>query len=92
MKVTAVIDDSHFDGRLHDNKLAPALGLAWANLVTTRILLQRTTREVTIADENFKGEKSYKANVRTMTVLSAPHLPSSLCHFIVDSEGVKGVT
>ena len=29
--------------------------------------------------------------VRSMEVLFAPHLPSTVCHYIVDQEGVKGL-
>ena len=81
--------------------ITPALGLSWANLVTCRLMLQRTQQHVAIKDQHYgargqgKGDikaRTYDANVRSMEVMFAPHLPSSLCHFIVDTEGVKGIS
>ena len=80
----------------------PALGLSWANAVTTRLMLSRTDQYVTVAlhdskaaspehDDSSVNPRTYQANVRNLKVLFAPHLPNSVCHFIVDEEGVKGL-
>jgi len=80
----------------------PALGLSWANAVTTRLMLSRTDRYVTLASHDTKTSSTkqqdssviagtYQANVRNLRVLFAPHLPNSECHFIVDVDGVKGL-
>ena len=94
-QVSGAVDFNQGTGGAGDGNTArqvtPALGLSWANLVTTRILLQRTERYVTIKDEQYCASGSYEANVRTMEVVFAPHLPNTICHFIVDAEGVKGI-
>ena len=80
----------------------PALGLSWANAVTTRLMLLRTEQYVTVAlhDSKAASEKqcdssvnprTYQANVRNLKVLFAPHLPNSVCRFIVDEDGIKGL-
>ena len=93
--MSGVFQDSNSAGAGDGNtnrKVTPALGLSWANLVTSQLLLQRTQQSVTIRDDSITAGGGYQANVRTMEVLFAPHLPNSICHFIVDSEGVKGIT
>jgi len=80
----------------------PALGLSWANAVTTRLMLSRTEHYVTVALHDSKAEstnqchssvapRTYQANVRDLQVLFAPHLPNAVCRFIVDEDGVKGL-
>jgi len=80
----------------------PALGLSWANAVTTRLMLSRTEQYVTIALHDGEAAstkqcdssvtpRTYQANVRNLKVLFAPHLPNSACQFIVDEDGVKGL-
>lgn len=77
----------------------PALGLSWANAVTTRLMMSRTEQYVTVAVQDSNAARSessvtprtYQANVRKLRVLFAPHLPNTACHFIVDEEGVKGL-
>lgn len=84
------------------NDKIPALGLSWANAVTTRLILSRTEQYVTIAlhdsrDASAQQHNSsvslgtYEANVRNLRVLFAPHLPNASCRFIVDEDGVKGL-
>jgi DNA-repair protein XRCC3 len=63
----------------------PALGLAWANIVTTRLQLYRTAR--TVPDPH---QPKLQVSVRTLEVVYAPHLPTSTCHFIVAGAGVFG--
>lgn len=73
-------------------KIAPALGISWANLVTMRLMLARTSHTVdmnqTVDDSN---SKSYQSPVRTMEILFAPSLPNTLCRYIIDQEGVRGL-
>jgi len=86
----------------HDCGKVPALGLSWANSVTTRLMLSRTEQYVTVALRDSKDAcpeqcssmttpRMYEANVRHVQVLFAPHLPNSVCRFIVDEDGVKGL-
>lgn len=60
-------------------QVSPALGLAWANCVNTRLFL---TREV---DGNGGSVK------RHMKVVFAPHLPERTCEFVIRRTGVFGV-
>jgi len=58
-------------------RVCPALGLAWAHCVNSRVFLSR--------DEDGPVRR------RRMSVLFAPHLPDSSCHFLIKGEGVFGV-
>ncbi|XBH62774.1 hypothetical protein VPH35_116909 [Triticum aestivum] len=60
-------------------QVSPALGLAWANCVNTRLFL---TREV---DSNGGSAR------RHMKVAFAPHLPVRTCEFVIRRDGVFGV-
>jgi len=86
----------------HSSGKIPALGLSWANAVTTRLMLSRTEQYVTVAlhdgmvastkqCDSSANQRSYQANVRNLKVLFAPHLPNASCRFIVDEDGVKGL-
>ncbi len=70
------------------HKVTPSLGIAWANLVNTRLMTSRTNRSIQPAT----GDHSSEVNVRTLEVMFSPHLPNSLCYYIIDQTGVKGLT
>lgn len=93
---------SKFGPVQHSSSKIPALGLSWANAVTMRLMLSRTEHYVTVALHDSKATSTkqcdssltpttYQANVRNLRVLFAPHLPNSMCRFIVDEDGVKGL-
>jgi hypothetical protein len=77
------------NGKKNEEKQRPvaALGLAWANLVTTRLQLSRTAH--TVPDPH---HPALKVSVRTLEVVFAPHLPTDTCHFIVTGAGVFGIS
>ncbi|RDX80062.1 DNA repair protein XRCC3-like protein, partial [Mucuna pruriens] len=58
-------------------RVCPALGLAWAHCVNSRLFLSRDE------DEPIKTRK--------VSVVFAPHLPHSSCHFVIKGEGIFGV-
>ncbi|KAG2651642.1 hypothetical protein PVAP13_1NG295000 [Panicum virgatum] len=60
-------------------RVSPALGIAWANCVNTRLFL---TREV----DGASGTER-----RRMKVAFAPHLPERACEFVIRRDGVFGV-
>uniref|UniRef100_A0A0D9VH67 RecA family profile 1 domain-containing protein n=1 Tax=Leersia perrieri TaxID=77586 RepID=A0A0D9VH67_9ORYZ len=60
-------------------RVSPALGLAWANCVNTRLFLTRD------ADGPGGGAR------RRMKVAFAPHLPERACEFVIRRDGVFGV-
>lgn len=59
-------------------RVCPALGLAWANCVNSRLFLSRD-------DE---GDGVIKT--RRLSVVFAPHLPQFSCEFLIRGEGVFG--
>lgn len=75
-------------------RVSPALGLAWANCVNTRLFLSRS-EEISgersgLVEED--GSSSYSARSRRhIHVVFAPHLPPSSCEFTILREGVFGV-
>jgi len=101
-QVSDAVNVGRFGHVEHSGGKVPALGLSWANVVTTRLMLSRTEHYVTVAlhhgivasteqrDSSIK-QRTYEANVRNLKVLFAPHLPNDSCRFIVDEDGVKGL-
>ncbi|CAD5113818.1 DgyrCDS2982 [Dimorphilus gyrociliatus] len=76
-QVSANIKEHGREGELN---VKPALGLAWSNLVTTRLMMRRL--------------RSTDATSRFINVIYSPLLPSFLfssCNFIIEKSGVKGV-
>lgn len=69
-------------------QLIPSLGLAWSNLVRTRIMLARTERTLMIEQDSAKGP--LETVVREMEIVFAPHLPTMTVPYVIDHEGMKG--
>ena len=65
--------------RTRGRLVVPALGLAWANCISTRIMVTRG------------HERGTGGGVRTMHVIFAPHLPQGTCKFRIDSAGCVDV-
>lgn len=63
-------------------RLVPSLGLAWANLVTTRLQLHRGGVCTDAAEPTV---------IRTMEVVFSPELPTGRAHFTVTGDGVSDV-
>eukprot|EP00897_Mesotaenium_endlicherianum_P005184 jgi/Mesen1/4694/ME000241S03735 len=64
-------------------RVIPALGLAWANCVTTRLFLSRLRLGV---------EHSGTSNDRRrVQLVFAPHLPPSSCDYTITKSGLKGL-
>ena len=64
-------------------EVAPALGLAWSNCVTTRIFLSKAPDQM--------YEQGVQTTLRCMQIVISPSLPQSYCYFTVSREGVKGL-
>ena len=77
-----------------DSQVKPALGLTWANLVTTRLMLSRvpgrTFRSGAAKPDGTQDETLLP--VRKLEVVFAPHLPNSVCEYIVHAGGVSGLS
>lgn len=66
----------------HGNyKIVPCLGLAWANLIHTRIQIHRT-------DENLIESPLI---IRKMEVIFSPDLPPNTAEFLIATEGIVDV-
>jgi DNA-repair protein XRCC3 len=62
-----------------NRRVVPALGISWSQCVNTRLFLSRV---------NY-GPNTIRRSIR---VVFAPHLPNVSCHFVVETEGVKGMS
>ncbi|KAL2329610.1 hypothetical protein Fmac_017191 [Flemingia macrophylla] len=58
-------------------RVCPALGLAWAHCVNSRVFLSR--------------DEHGPVKTRRMSVVFAPHLPHSSCEYAIKGDGVFGV-
>ncbi|GAV59583.1 Rad51 domain-containing protein [Cephalotus follicularis] len=74
-------------------RVCPALGLAWANCVNSRLFLSRYEEVDREENGGGKGQRDFlcKRTMRQLHVVFAPHLPYSSCEFVVTRDGVLGV-
>ncbi|KAL5771630.1 hypothetical protein ACOSP7_015784 [Xanthoceras sorbifolium] len=75
-------------------RVCPALGLAWANCVNSRLFLARDDEFVSQENQLVNGDGGDFVSRRTrrwIHVVFAPHLPISSCEFEIRREGVFGV-
>lgn len=57
------------------NKVVPCLGLAWSNLVTTRIQIHRNRL----------------SDIREFEIIFSPELPQTTAKFLISEEGIVDV-
>ncbi|XP_035449924.2 DNA repair protein XRCC3 [Spodoptera frugiperda] len=86
-QVTASFEDS--------NSVLPALGLAWSNMVTTRLMLKKT---LNILDGKSLGKitnhqiaYNHETCIRELHVMFAPHLSNMSTQFIVTASGIQDI-
>lgn len=73
-------------------RVCPALGLAWANCVNSRLFLSRNEEVVGEGDGMMNGSELLQRRTRRwLHVVFAPHLPKSSCEYVIKREGVVGV-
>jgi hypothetical protein len=74
-------------------QLAPALGLAWANSVSVRLMLARTDGPLSDGPALVVGDGAAAAAEvdRRLYVLGAPHLPHGAQRFRITNDGVEGL-
>ncbi|KAK3098069.1 hypothetical protein FSP39_015859 [Pinctada imbricata] len=72
----------------------PALGLTWANQITSRIMLSKTPQTISLPLTTVDGLTvgGIEATVRRLEVVFAPHLPKQGVYYVVDQEGIKALT
>lgn len=82
--------------RSSGRRVCPALGLAWANCVNSRLFLSRDEEVVGEEEGNGSEVAGHEDGLRRRTrrrlhVLFAPHLPECSTEFVIRREGVFGV-
>ncbi|XP_055348618.1 uncharacterized protein LOC129595587 [Paramacrobiotus metropolitanus] len=79
-QISDAVQSSDLHG-LPGNSVVPALGIAWANFVSTRIMLRKTYNSESRASPSFSPH-------REMCVLFSPCLPSTSMTFKITAEGI----
>ncbi|XP_077632630.1 DNA repair protein XRCC3-like isoform X2 [Crocuta crocuta] len=69
---------------LREERVSPALGIAWSNQLLMRLMVSRRR------PEEQAGRAPPRPPDRTLRVIFAPHLPPSSCSYTVRTEGVRG--
>lgn len=64
---------------LKTSRNQPSLGLAWSNLVTTRILVRKTDKV------------QNQIPIRSFEVIFSPELPRNIAEFIITENGICDV-
>lgn len=86
-QVTASFEDS-------DNVL-PSLGLAWSNMVTTRLMIKKTTKIVDALSlpkhKHHLLTYNHTIYVRELIIVFAPDLPKASTEFIITSKGLQSL-
>ncbi|XP_074069306.1 DNA repair protein XRCC3 isoform X2 [Macrotis lagotis] len=87
-QITSTMDERGLAGTNLNvlERVSPALGITWSNQLLMRLMVSRPSSE-------FLRDTDASATgivVRTLSVIFAPHLPQSYCHYTVNEEGVKG--
>jgi DNA-repair protein XRCC3 len=77
-------------------RVVPALGLAWANCISTRIFLSRVGEVSTLGTPGKDGvdmiDRAAKSAVRRrMQVVFSPCLPPGYCNYVVTNLGLQGL-
>ena len=82
----------------HSGDVVPTLGLSWANLVTTRLMVSRTHAYVTAEPgqattpaQKHSNKMVLKYNIRELEVVFCPWLDRKSCRFVVTNKGIEDV-
>lgn len=74
----------------------PCLGLAWSNMISTRISIKKTETYIDLGGNFIKSDNEQCPNdcvqLRELSVVFSPELPNLKLHFIVTQVGVKYVS
>ncbi|XP_021829481.1 DNA repair protein XRCC3 homolog [Prunus avium] len=73
-------------------RLSPALGLAWAHCINSRVFLARHEQSVGVNSRNASSATISSQTHRTFHLVFAPHLPHASLEFVIRKEGVVGVS
>lgn len=89
-QVRAAIDNDLYG---HPGSVMPTLGLTWANLVTTRLMISRTESSISGKTEGGSklAQKVVEYAIRQLEVIFCPWMERKSCHFVVTSKGIEDV-
>lgn len=86
-QATASFEDS--------SNVLPSLGLAWSNMVTTRLMLKKTSKlydaKQVLKPTNQLVSCKHEIYIRELLVVFAPHLPHSKVEFVITTSGIQSV-
>eukprot|EP01084_Bolivina_argentea_P245656 411217_1 len=79
-----------------NRKVKPSLGLAWSNIINTRIMLARNTvcydiKETDHANETYLKQTNSKI-IRQIHIIFSPYLAKQWINFEINQNGIKGLT
>ena len=87
-QVTASFEDS--------SNVLPSLGLAWSNMVTTRLMIKKTLKTFDARQlpetRNQLVTCKHETFIRELLVVFAPHLANSMIQFIITANGIQGIS
>ena len=81
-QVSAVMDGAY-------NAVQPALGLAWSDMITTRLLVSRLTPKLAVSLDPEQVCRQAPTVVRQVQVLFSPYLPTEVFQFVVEEQGLQ---
>lgn len=64
--------------------MVPSLGLAWSNMVSTRLYLRKTCKLQTV-----KAEVEHNTYLRELSLIFSPDLPNSVAEFVITPGGLQ---
>ncbi|XP_021814674.1 DNA repair protein XRCC3 homolog [Prunus avium] len=73
-------------------QVSPALGLAWAHCINSRVFLAKHEESVGVNSHNASSPTISSQTHRTFHLVFAPHLPHASSEFVITKEGVVGVS
>ncbi|CAL4063014.1 unnamed protein product [Meganyctiphanes norvegica] len=86
-QVTSALSAHNFFGIEGD--IVPALGLSWANLVTTRLMISKTNKCFRVNKRLNGNLDTREYRIRKIQVISCPWLSKASCNYLVTEDGVE---
>lgn len=73
----------------------PCLGLAWSNMVTTRLMLKKTLKtfdaKQLLNTKNKLVTCTHVTFIRELFAVFAPHIPNTMSQFVITSSGIQSI-
>ncbi|BBH01504.1 hypothetical protein Prudu_011789 [Prunus dulcis] len=73
-------------------RVSPALGLAWAHCINSRVFLARHEQSIEVDIRNAPSTSICSQTHRTFHLVFAPHLAYASAEFVIKKEGIVGVS